>query len=48
MKDTSDVRTPVQKQLIEYLIDDEVIDALLELLGEDEVKFIDYGKHLLQ
>jgi hypothetical protein len=48
MEESSNILAPMEEKLIEYFVDDEVIDGLFELLVEDEVEFIEDGEQLLQ
>lgn len=48
MEDVSYILAPVQEQFVEYFIDKELIEVVLELFGEDVVEFVDNRQDLLK
>lgn len=48
MEDVSYILAPMQEELVEYFVDEQLIDIVLELLGEDVVKLVDNGQDFLK
>ena len=48
MEDVSNILVPMQEQFVEYFVDKQFIEVILELFGKDVVKFVDNGQQFLK
>jgi hypothetical protein len=48
VEDASHILAPMQEQFVEYFVDEQLVEVVLELFGEYVVKFVDDGQYLLK